>query len=106
MPMQILVTKLSREEVKNAIAQLNAGEILDIVDPPGPRSNCIVRAKTKMNAPMNERSQAMMLLQKIADADSKRVQEIVAKRKAAEEASKAKPVLDAGTPPKKPAPVV
>jgi hypothetical protein len=82
MPMQILVTKLTRDEVKNAILKLEASEILDIVDPPGPKSTCIVRAKTKMNAPMNERSQAMMLLQKIADADSKRVQEIVAKRQA------------------------
>lgn len=82
MPMQILVTKMSREEVKNAIAKLNASEILAIVDPPGPKSTCIVRAKTKMNAPMNERSQSMMLLQKIADADSKLVQEAVAKRKA------------------------
>lgn len=82
MPMQILVTKMTKPDVEAAIAKLNAAEILEIVDPPGPKSTCIVRAKTKMNAPMNERNQAMMLLQKIADADSKLVQETVAKRQA------------------------
>lgn len=94
MPMQILVTKMTREDVKGAIAKLNAADILEIVDPPGPKSTCMVRAKIKMNAPLNERSQVMALLQKIADADSKLVRKVVAERQAArkakEDAEKAK----------------
>jgi hypothetical protein len=86
MPMQILVTKMSREDVKGAIAKLDATELMEIVDPPGPKSTCIVRATIKMNAPQNERSQVMALLQKIADADSKLVQKAVAERQAARKA--------------------
>jgi hypothetical protein len=94
MPMQILITRMKREDVKGAIAKLDAIELLEIVDPPGPKATCIVRAKTKMEAPVNERNHAMGLLQKIADADSKLVQKAVAERQAArkakEDAEKAK----------------
>jgi hypothetical protein len=94
MPMQILITRMTRDEVKGAIAKLDASELMEIVDPPGPKSTCIVRAKTKMEAPIAERNQVMALLQKVADADSKLVQKAVAERQAArkakEEAEKAK----------------
>ena len=90
MPMQILVTRMKREDVKGAIAKLDATELLEILDPPGPKSTCIVRAKTKMEAPANERNQAMALLQKIADADSKLVQKAVAERQAARKAEEEK----------------
>jgi len=83
MPMQILVRKMSRDEVKGAIAKLNASEVLVIGDAPGEgKASCLVFAKTKMNAPPNERTQVMGLLQKIADADAKLVQAAAAERQA------------------------
>ena len=83
MPMQILVRKMTRDEVKGVIAKLNAAEVLVIGDTPGQgKATCLVSAKTKMNAPPNERTQVMGLLQKIADADAKLVQAAAAERQA------------------------
>lgn len=79
MPMQILVTQMTRKDVDNAIVKLEAAALLETVDPPGPKSTCIVRGKIPMNSPANERAQVMGLLQKIADADSKLVRAIVEK---------------------------
>jgi hypothetical protein len=92
MPIQILVTKLTKTEVSQMLSNLpGAADVLEIVDPPTKEATCLVRSTVHNEVRGAERQQVVDLAQQIADADSLKVRQWV---KAQQEKEKAEAERD------------
>ena len=108
MPAQILVTRMPKADIQKKIAELNADDILEIVDSENPKVP-LVRCKIPVIQRGPELDRGYAALQAISDADSaigrERQKAREAKEKAAElAAAKAAKPAAAPTTPAKPKP--
>jgi len=110
MPAQILVTRMPRPDIQKKIAELQADDILEIVDSENPKVP-LVRCKIPVAKRGPELDRGYAALQAISDADSaigrERQKAREAKEKAAAaaaEAAKPKPAAAGAATPKKPGP--
>ena len=69
MPIQALITHLSKADVTSRVAAIDGGsEVLEVVDSEG--GTCLVRSTTHAEADDAEKSRVAGMIQTIADADS------------------------------------